>query len=118
MTTEDIKVKPEVKVEEEPEDPCACITTMSEWMAKGDTEEECRSCLLLPVTQWYRDELKERGLDDLAKELEAAAETSQPLELAQKLDEIKDKVPEEVSTRLRDFNCAAQVHIEEPKNGQ
>ena len=111
MTTEDI-------VKEEQEDPCACITTMSEWMAKGDTEEECRSCLLAPVTQWYRDELKERGLGDLAQELETMAETSQPLEVAQKLDEIRDKVPEEVKNRLKDFDCAAQVHIEEGKNEQ
>lgn len=116
MTTEDIKVKPEVEVEEKKKDPCACIINMAEWMAKGDTEEECRSCLLAPVTQWYRDELKERGLGDLVNELEAMAETSQPVEIAQKLDEIRDKVPEEVRNRLRDFDCAAQVHIEEPKD--
>jgi len=112
MTTEDIGVKPE----EEREDPCACVTNMAEWIAQGDTEEDCRSCLLAPVTQWYRDELKARGLGDLAKELETMAETSQPAELAQKLDEIRDKVPEEVKNRLKDFDCAAQLHTEEPKD--
>lgn len=113
MTTEDIV---EEKVEKE--DPCACIISMAAWIGEGDTEEECRSCLLAPVTQWYRDELKERGLGDLAKELETMAESSQPLEVAQKLDEIRDKVPEEIRNRLKDFDCAAQVHIEEPKNEQ
>lgn len=105
-------------VKGEKEDPCACITKMSEWMAKGDSQEECRSCLLGPVTQWYRDELQERGFTELAHDLEAMAVTGQPVEVAQKLDTIKESVPEDVRLRLKDFDCAAQIHTEEETNEQ
>lgn len=95
---------------ESDDDPCACTIGMAKWMEQGDTEDECRSCLLAPVTQWYRDELEERGLGDVAKELEDLGEGATPIEIAQKLDEIKDRLPDDVRTRLREFDCSAQVY--------
>ncbi len=80
---------------------------LKEWI-DGGTEEECRSCLMGPVVEWYRDILDERGMPELAREIEQVAETASPAELAQKLDDVKATVDEEVRNRLKDFDCAMQ----------
>lgn len=99
------EVKPE-------EDPCACTIPLKEWMELGD-EDLCRSCMLAPLTQWYRDELVEQGLGDIAKEIEEAGEREGPVELSQKLDEIKERVSDDVKERLREFDCEAQLYTGE-----
>lgn len=94
-----------------PKDTCANITGMKEWI-EGDknTDKECRMCLLPPVLQWYESELRERGHNDLADEVKALINSNDPLEVAEKFDEIKGKVDEDTRKRLRDFDCAAQVY--------
>ena len=109
-----------IEVEKEKESPCAGITGMKEWIEGGD-ERECRPCLLAPVIRWYRDELQQRGLNELAHEMEAAIEGADPLVIAERFDDIKNKVPDDVKERLKEFDCAAQLfkEIEETKtNGQ
>ena len=91
-------------------DPCACTVPMAEWLEVG-TEEECRPCLLPPVVQWYNEELKERGLTESVEKLEAAVEEADPAGIAKTLDEIREAAPEEVRTRLLDFDCAAQTFV-------
>jgi G3E family GTPase len=95
-------------------DPCACIVSMEEWVQHPS--EVCRPCLLGPVTQWYRDELQEKGLNDLAKEVEEAVDSG-PVVLATKLDEVKNKVSPELKARLREFDCHAQLYREEKSDG-
>jgi len=92
-----------------PENPCACTISLAEWMEQGD-EDRCRSCLLAPISQWYRDELDEQGLADIAREVEEAAEHCSPAELCKKLDEIKARVPDATRERLREFDCEAQLY--------
>ena len=94
--------------EQQEEDPCACTVPMAEWI-EGETEEECRSCLLPPVVQWYNEELKERGLTEEVNKLEASVEEADPAGIAKTLDEIREAAPEELRTRLLDFDCAAQT---------
>lgn len=89
-------------------DPCACTVPMAEWL-EGGTEEECRPCLLPPVVQWYNEELKERGLTEEVSKLSAAVEEADPAGVARTLDEIREAAPEELKTRLLDFDCAAQT---------
>jgi len=90
------------------DDPCACIIDMREWIQQPD-DQKCRPCLLGPVTQWYRDELQAKGLNDLATEVEKAVEGGE-IALATKLDEVKDKVSPELKARLREFDCHAQLY--------
>jgi hypothetical protein len=87
---------------------CAYITNMEEWIKQPD-DKICRPCLLGPVTQWYRDELQENRLGELAKEVESAVDNGE-VALAAKLDEIKEKVSPELKERLREFDCHAQLY--------
>lgn len=103
---------PEEINEEQPDNPCANMVSMTEWL-EGETEEDCRSCLLPPVIQWYAEALKENGLDELALEIEEVIKDSEPVVITKKLDEIMEKAPDDIKGRLMDFNCAAQTY-EEP----
>ena len=91
------------------DDPCAGCVSMEEWIQNED-EKECRSCLLPPVIQWYRDELEEKGLGNLASQIKTVVEGGNPLLMAKKFDEIKEKVPGDVKERLKEFDCYAQIH--------
>ena len=95
------------------DDPCASCVSMVEWIQNGDDDKECRSCLLLPVIQWYRGELQEKGLDDFADEIKVAVEKGDPSLIARRFDEIKEKVPGDVRERLKEFDCYAQTHKED-----
>ena len=86
-------------------------TSMKEWVGGAQKEGECRPCLMAPVTQWYRDELQERGRADLAEKIEKAVDAGE--DVASLLDAIKAEVGEEVANRLRDFDCSAQSYSEE-----
>lgn len=90
-------------------DPCACIVGMKEWVEQPTDGKECRPCLLGPVIQWYMGELQEKGLNDLATEIEKAVEGGE-VALATKLDEVKEKVSPELKARLREFDCHAQLY--------
>lgn len=92
---------------------CQNLQPMAEWI-KGDEPGTCRPCILGPAVQWYWTELKERGYQGIADQLEAAAESgeegddAQMIALCEGLDEIKKIVPEDLRKRLREFDCSIQ----------
>lgn len=84
---------------------------LKQWMKEDDAPgKECRPCVLSVGMSWYHSELTERGLTDLAQELEGIKDTGDPEEVASVMDEIKDRVPDEVKTRLLEFDCSMQVN--------
>jgi hypothetical protein len=89
--------------------PCASVIDMATWVQQPNGDGPCRPCLLAPVTQWYMDVLKTAGMDNLATDLEGAVDGGE-IALATKLDEVKSKVPPEVSARLKEFDCHAQLY--------
>lgn len=93
-----------------PVNPCADISTMQDWLA-GNQEGECRSCLLPPVIQWYREEL-EQNHPELVKDVDSAVHSGDPALIAWTFDSIKAKVPEGLKERLKEFDCHAQLHKE------
>lgn len=121
-------------------DPCSCILSMTQWMEEdtsgfsnladpdapaepesivGANGEVCRPCLLPPLIQWYREELQEKGLDNFADEIKTVVENGDPLLIAKKFDEIKEKVPDDVKQRLREFDCYAQTYkYKEDESGE
>ncbi len=92
---------------------CPNLQPMAEWI-KGETPGTCRPCVLTPVVQWYWQELKERGHEDMAKELEAEVDgleednVEQVQALCKDLDDVKAAVPEELRKRLEEFDCSIQ----------
>ena len=105
---------PEAEVEQEGQ-PCACanLEPMSEWI-KGEEPGICRPCMLGPVVQWYYLELKERGDEETAAQLEAEVgvleedDLEQAIALCKDLDEIKAAAPPELRKRLEEFDCSIQ----------
>ena len=88
------------------------LKPMAKWVAEPDPKGVCRECNLGPVVQWYGSELKTKGHKKLAKELIdfAKAEDTEPLQLCEKLDKIKDEVEKPLRERLLDFDCAVQAY--------
>jgi len=84
--------------------------SMEEWIQNEHESAECRSCLLPPIIQWYRNELQEKGLDNLADEIKIEVEGGDPLLMAKKFDEIKERVPDDLKSRLKEFDCYAQTY--------
>ena len=80
---------------------------LQKWIQGGD-ETECRSCVLAIVTPWYRDALRKHGLAEDASTLERMAESSDPIQVARALDEIKGRVPPELKQTLYEYDCAVQ----------
>ena len=112
----------EQEEEEEDEEPaeraaepaCPNLQPMAEWI-KGDEPGTCRPCVLAPVIQWYYQELKGQGYEDLASQLEAEADVLEEdnaeliMAICKDLDTIKAAVPEELRKRLEEFDCHLQV---------
>lgn len=88
------------------------LKPMAKWVAEPDPKGLCRECRLGPVIQWYGSELKKKGYEELARELIdiAKAEDTEPLQLCEKLDKIKDEVEKPLRERLLDFDCAVQAY--------
>lgn len=89
------------------------LLPMAEWI-KGEEPGTCRPCMLAPVVQWYWQELKERGDEETAAQLEAEVDVleednaEQVMALCKDLDEIKAAAPEELRKRLKEFDCSIQ----------
>lgn len=104
------EIEAEAKQEEKP---CPNLQPMAEWI-KGEVPGTCRPCILTPVVQWYWQELKERGQEDIAAQLEAEVDvleednTEQVMALCKDLDEIKAAASEELRKRLEEFDCSIQ----------
>lgn len=104
--------------EAESADNAACdgLTTMVEW-AQNDGKE-CKPCVLIPSIQWYKEELKDAGHEDLATALSEAiassAEGEEGITIAKKMDDIKQAVPDQLRKRLLDFDCATQTYSRDP----
>jgi bacterioferritin (cytochrome b1) len=97
----------------------ANLKPMKEWMEGQEEEKEgkkvCKPCMLAPVGQWYYNELKEQGHQDIADALEKTitevegTPEEQALTICQELDTIKESVEEPLRERLKDFDCAIQA---------
>ncbi|MDP2730339.1 MAG: hypothetical protein Q8O55_07645 [Dehalococcoidales bacterium] len=122
------EAEPPVFTKQENVKPCPNLLPMAEWI-KGETPGTCRPCTLTPVVQWYWSELKERGFEKIAAELEAEVEVleednvEQVMAICRDLDKIKKAAPEDLRKRLEEFDCAiqsfdpAEVSGEEPTAG-
>ena len=96
-------------------DSCPSLKPMAEWI-KEESPLTCKPCLLGPVAQWYRDELKGKGHQEKADSIEKMADSTDMdvpesvLTFCQELDNIKATVEEPLRERLKDFDCAAQSY--------
>ena len=88
------------------------LKPMKDWVQEEDPHGICRECLLAPVLQWYRDELKINGHTKFVDELNQIAHEAEvlPLTLCEKLDNIKGEVERSLRERLEEFDCAAQAY--------
>ena len=88
------------------------LKPMKDWVQEPDPRGICRECLLPPVLQWYRDELKSKGHMNFVTDLDKIARAAEvlPLQLCEKLDKIKGEVEESLRERLKEFDCAAQTY--------
>ena len=91
---------------------CASTISMSKWIQEGDKNEECRPCLLPPLIQWYKEELQEKGFEELSSKIKEATDSGDPVKIAEVFDAIKDKVPNELKERLKEFDCHIQLFKE------
>jgi len=90
-------------------------STMEEWIRQEDPLKDdpkhCRPCRLGVTANWYSNELKEQGHEDLAAVIEQVVERpdpDMPLTLCREFDIIKAVVEEPLRERLKDFDCATQ----------
>ena len=75
------------------------------------TPEICRPCMIGVTASWYVDELKERGLEEMASQFETSAmEADNPEAVGRLMDDVKEKVPEPVKCRLIEFDCTTQLN--------
>ena len=84
------------------------LQPMEEWI-EGDTNF-CRPCILPVTIDWYRQELSERGHQELVEEIDKARMTEDPDATCKVMDAIKDKVPVDLKYRLMEFDCSTQEH--------
>jgi hypothetical protein len=82
------------------------LAPMEEWI--GEDASFCRPCILPVNISWYKDELKARGLTDLAGKIEQAQDTQDPAQVCKVMDEVKGQVPNDLRYRLLEFDCATQ----------
>lgn len=84
------------------------LQPMEKWI-QGDTTF-CRPCILPVTIDWYRQELAERGRQDLVEEIDNARMTEDTEATCKAMDAIKDKVPVDLKYRLMEFDCSTQEH--------
>jgi len=84
------------------------LQPMEEWI-EGDTNF-CRPCILPVTIDWYRQELSERGHQELVEEIDKARMTEDPDATCKVMDAIKDRVPVDLRYRLMEFDCLTQEH--------
>lgn len=80
---------------------------LEKWIQGGD-DTECRPCSLAFVAAWYRDLLNQHGLVQEAQDVERLGDSDDPIQVARALDTVKGRVPPEVQTKLREYDCAVQ----------
>jgi hypothetical protein len=107
-----IDAPPDSEAEAE-ECPCKDLKPMAEWV-KGETPGTCRPCTLGPVVQWYYAELKAKGYEKIAGQLEQEAYAleednfEQVVAICQDLDNIKAAAPDDLRKRFEEMDCAIQ----------
>ena len=84
------------------------LQPMEKWI-EGDTNF-CRPCILPVTIDWYRQELNERGHQELVEEIDKARMAEDPEATCKVMDAIKDKVPVDLKYRLMEFDCSTQEH--------
>ena len=90
--------------------------TMEKWIREDDPHKDdldyCRPCRLGVISQWYFNELTEKGHPDLAAVIEQIGTNDEnpdmPLTLCKQFDIIKAVVEEPLRERLKDFDNATQ----------
>ncbi|KKL54353.1 hypothetical protein LCGC14_2266290 [marine sediment metagenome] len=89
------------------ESACPNLRPMEEWVTEDDPDS-CRPCVLPVAMSWYAEELRERGLNVLADEVDQAGRDGDVAGAARALDSVKERVDPDVKTRLLEFDCATQ----------
>jgi hypothetical protein len=88
-----------------------------------ENENTCAPCVLPVALTWYWEALEEHGRPELGAELRQLADGPEitALQLAQKLDKIKDAVTGGLRSYLKELDCTLQVNannlIEEDSSG-
>ena len=82
-----------------------------------EAEGECRPCGIASLVGEYQSVLENQGHLELSKEIsEALLDEKDPVgSVAQKMDEIKTKVPEELGKQLKEMDCSAMLAVLENK---
>ena len=83
------------------------VESVEDWISNG-TEEDCRSCLLPALTDFYVGALEGAGETEKAVELKQVYETGDILTIVQKMDNIRGSVGEATRNSLRNLDCFAQ----------
>lgn len=93
---------------------CANVKPMTEWIELPEEDGTCRPCILPIALAWYTQELEEAGHHDLAAQLQEVEgiDNLTPLQVAEKLDKIKDSVDSSLRTRLQELDCTVQVNAQ------
>jgi len=101
------------------ENPCKNTKKLADWLREEKQDEEaCRPCNFPVLGNWYISELKEKGREDLAKEIQDAGDTEDAMGFAEKLDQVKEKVTPKLKERLKEFDCTVQKFDEEQSQGR
>jgi len=92
---------------------CENTKLLKIWI-KEKNQKICRPCTLPILVQWYTSELKEVGKEDVGKNLVVLTEKENvtPDEVAEELDNIKEKVDGPLKARLKEFDCTIQINEE------
>jgi len=89
---------------------------MVDWLNEegADEDESCRPCAVPTAGKWYIEEFTELGLTEEAEELQAFMEQDavDPLQLAEKLDNIKETAHPGLHNRFRELDCSVQVNVD------
>ena len=113
MTTEESKLAQAVDSAVD----CQNVPSMTDWLQADldEGETECRPCVIGINGSWYIEELKEKGLPEVAARLENLEQNGEveALRLAQEMDSIKEDVDQSVRERLKELDCTVQVNAKD-----
>ena len=89
---------------------------LKQWV-DTETEGECRPCGIASLVGEYQSVLDNQGHPELSKEIsEALLDENDPVgSVAQRMDDIKTKVPEELGKQLKEMDCIAMLAVKENK---
>jgi hypothetical protein len=91
---------------------CENLVPLTKWLEEPEKKGQCKSCSLGALIPEYLDVLAEFEVPGLKEEIDKALnDESDPIgKVAQVLDEVKQKVSDEVRARLQVLDCGAINH--------